>query len=111
FAKWLELMLATHTLRRTLALADTTASLDALTPNVHPQALIAAVRTELGVSRELPAEGIKSRIALRLHRVEVALARRMARGTGVLASIGSCAPFIGLFGTVWGIMDSFVGIS
>ena len=35
----------------------------------------------------------------------------MARGTGVLATIGSTAPFVGLFGTVWGIMDSFIGIS
>ena len=38
-------------------------------------------------------------------------ARNIARGTGVLATIGSTAPFVGLFGTVWGIMNSFVGIS
>ncbi|MGH1601213.1 MotA/TolQ/ExbB proton channel family protein [Campylobacter majalis] len=31
--------------------------------------------------------------------------------TGILASIGSSAPFIGLFGTVWGIMSSFIGIA
>lgn len=30
---------------------------------------------------------------------------------GVLATIGAVAPFVGLFGTVWGIMDSFIGIS
>jgi biopolymer transport protein ExbB len=35
----------------------------------------------------------------------------MARGTGLLATIGSTAPFVGLFGTVWGIMNAFVGIS
>jgi biopolymer transport protein ExbB len=35
----------------------------------------------------------------------------MLRGTGVLATIGATAPFVGLFGTVWGIMNSFVGIS
>jgi biopolymer transport protein ExbB len=29
----------------------------------------------------------------------------------VLATIGSTAPFVGLFGTVWGIMNSFIGIS
>jgi biopolymer transport protein ExbB len=35
----------------------------------------------------------------------------MIRSTGVLATIGATAPFIGLFGTVWGIMNSFIGIS
>ena len=33
------------------------------------------------------------------------------RGTAIIATIGSTAPFVGLFGTVWGIMDSFIGIS
>ena len=36
--------------------------------------------------------------------------RSMARGTGLLATIGATAPFVGLFGTVWGIMNSFIGI-
>jgi biopolymer transport protein ExbB len=39
------------------------------------------------------------------------VSRKISRGTGVLATIGSTAPFVGLFGTVWGIMNSFVGIS
>ena len=38
-------------------------------------------------------------------------ARDMNKGTGVLATIGATAPFVGLFGTVWGIMNSFIGIS
>jgi biopolymer transport protein ExbB len=33
------------------------------------------------------------------------------RGTSVLATIGATAPFVGLFGTVWGIMNSFIGIA
>ena len=50
-------------------------------------------------------------MALRLERVEAAMSRQIARGTGVLATIGATAPFVGLFGTVWGIMNSFIGIS
>jgi biopolymer transport protein ExbB len=56
-------------------------------------------------------EGIKERIASRLERIEAAYGRRILRGTGVLATIGATAPFVGLFGTVWGIMNSFIGIS
>jgi biopolymer transport protein ExbB len=55
--------------------------------------------------------GIKDRIASRLERLELAAVRDMNKGTGVLATIGSTAPFVGLFGTVWGIMNSFIGIS
>ncbi len=56
-------------------------------------------------------EGIKERVASRLERLEAAFARRIGRGTGVLATIGATAPFVGLAGTVWGIMNSFIGIS
>ena len=48
---------------------------------------------------------------MRLSRVEAAMSRRISRGTGMLATIGATAPFVGLFGTVWGIMNSFIGIS
>ena len=56
-------------------------------------------------------EGLKERIASHLERIAGASAREMARGAGLLATIGATAPFVGLFGTVWGIMNSFVGIS
>ena len=56
-------------------------------------------------------EGLKERVASRLARIEAQAARRMSRGTGLLATIGSTAPFVGLFGTVWGIMNAFIGIS
>ncbi|MBP0615717.1 tonB-system energizer ExbB [Jiella sp. KSK16Y-1] len=62
-------------------------------------------------SGELSAEGIKERVAIALARIEANAARSLNRGTGVLATIGSIAPFVGLFGTVWGIMNSFIGIS
>ncbi len=77
--------------------------------------LVASALQEAHLSADLleggRVEGIKERIAARLARVEAAAGRRLARGTGVLASIGATAPFVGLFGTVWGIMNSFIGIS
>src|SRR5258707_6293997 len=74
--------------------------------------LLDAAATELKASSGFPdIEGIKERIASRLDRIEAGYGRRILRGTGVLATIGATAPFVGLFGTVWGIMDSFIGIS
>ncbi|MBD8575350.1 tonB-system energizer ExbB [Pseudomonas syringae] len=56
-------------------------------------------------------EGIKERVSFRLERLVANCGRTMSIGTGVLATIGSTAPFVGLFGTVWGIMNSFIGIA
>jgi biopolymer transport protein ExbB len=56
-------------------------------------------------------EALKERVSWLLERVEAAAGRRIGRGMGLLASIGATAPFVGLFGTVWGIMNSFIGIS
>ena len=64
-----------------------------------------------GVLDHVSDGGVKERIASRLTRMEARAGRRMAKGTGLLATIGSTAPFVGLFGTVWGIMNSFIGIS
>jgi len=73
--------------------------------------LVAAAADELKVSATLSIEGIKERTAIRLDRIEARARQAIARGTGILATIGSTAPFVGLFGTVWGIMHSFIGIS
>jgi biopolymer transport protein ExbB len=73
---------------------------------------LGAAATELKLSPGVADnDGIKERIASRLERIEANCGRRMLRGTGVLATIGATAPFVGLFGTVWGIMNSFIGIS
>jgi len=73
--------------------------------------LVAAAEDELDRSQDLSAEGIKERVAWELERLQGTAARQIGRGMGVLATIGAVAPFIGLFGTVWGIMNSFVGLS
>ena len=56
-------------------------------------------------------EGIKERTGFRLERRVAAAGRHMGRGNGYLATIGAISPFVGLFGTVWGIMNSFIGIA
>jgi biopolymer transport protein ExbB len=43
--------------------------------------------------------------------VQASLAKRLSNGMQFLASVGSTGPFIGLFGTVYGIMNSFIGIA
>jgi biopolymer transport protein ExbB len=73
--------------------------------------LLAMAKDEVDKSRGLSAEGIKERVAWQLERIEVAAGQQIGRGMGVLATIGAVAPFVGLFGTVWGIMNSFIGIS
>lgn len=70
-----------------------------------------AVTAELAASEGTSVDGTKERLDSRLRRLEMRLARRIQRGTGILATIGSVSPFVGLFGTVWGIMNSFVGIA
>ncbi|MGO4739668.1 tonB-system energizer ExbB [Bosea sp. 2KB_26] len=73
--------------------------------------LVQAARDEVRRSADLSDDGIKERVAIALSRREARAGRDMAKGTGLLATIGSTAPFVGLFGTVWGIMNSFIGIS
>jgi biopolymer transport protein ExbB len=73
--------------------------------------IVQSAAREAHLSGDVFDDGFKERVALRLERVESAMSRRIARGTGVLATIGATAPFVGLFGTVWGIMNSFIGIS
>lgn len=73
---------------------------------------VASARLELSLSDPHGATAGKlDRIGSRLKEIEVSAARRIRIGTGILATIGSVGPFVGLFGTVWGIMNSFVGIA
>jgi biopolymer transport protein ExbB len=73
--------------------------------------LVLSTAREAELSGGIVDDAFKERVALRLERVQAAMARRISRGTGLLATIGATAPFVGLFGTVWGIMNAFIGIS
>jgi biopolymer transport protein ExbB len=73
--------------------------------------LITSTAREAELSGEIIDDGFKERVGLRLERVEAAMTRQISRGAGILATIGATAPFVGLFGTVWGIMNAFIGIS
>jgi biopolymer transport protein ExbB len=115
-AKNLELWKAKRRARAAIAVlndTNTLADAHARMPNRRDavaqfvQTAVAEVRSS---ARADPA-ALKERISWLLERVEVAAHRRAGRGMGVVASVGATAPFIGLFGTVWGIMNSFIGIS
>ncbi|HEX3862466.1 MAG TPA: tonB-system energizer ExbB [Stellaceae bacterium] len=114
-AKAIELLSLQRKLRRGLAVLDNAASLaeaSAHLNEVGPDAdLVRAAAVEIAASADGTPDGIKERVGSRLERIEVRLGRVMSRGTGLLATIGATAPFVGLFGTVWGIMNSFIGIS
>src|SRR5690242_19233178 len=114
-AKTLELSGAIRRMRRAAAVLDTAESLrEAAThlPPGSPAALIGAAEQELQLSAGAPnATGLKERIASRLERLQATAIRESLRGSGILASTGATAPFVGLFGTVWGIMNAFIGIS
>jgi len=74
--------------------------------------LLAAAMREARLSAGITSDaGIKERAASRFTEIVRAEARRIRLGMGLLATIGATSPFVGLFGTVWGIMNSFIGIS
>jgi biopolymer transport protein ExbB len=100
---------AQRSLRAARSLADAAPAAGA---SPHVALLIRAVEAELARSPDRrDIEGIKERITARFERIEAGVGRKMMRATGILATIGATAPFVGLFGTVWGIMNSFIGIS
>jgi biopolymer transport protein ExbB len=116
-AKTLLLSRALRGLRKALArIAETRTLAEAqlalgTTENVLSSLLTAAFQ-EVRLSGDSGAdEGIKERAASRFSEIARAEARSMRQGMTILATIGATSPFVGLFGTVWGIMNSFIGIS
>ncbi len=116
-AKTRELKVLVRQQKHTLGIVTTAPSLKAahqqLADGKGTIELINAAADELRLSATVlaDAEGVKERVVSSLERLEAANGRRMTRGTSILATIGATAPFVGLFGTVWGIMNSFIGIS
>ena len=115
-AKMLELRSETRIARKRLAALEQNRTLAeaayATRENSDAVALfVQSAAREENLSDTVFDSGLTDRVALRLERIQAAAARRIARGTGILATIGATAPFGGLFGTVWGIMNSFIGIS
>jgi biopolymer transport protein ExbB len=103
---------ATRKLQRADSLLEATGAIEGGWTRTGAVAdLMQAAARELKRSPDLSAEGVKERLAIALSRIEASAGRSMTRGTGLLATIGATAPFVGLFGTVWGIMNSFIGIS
>jgi biopolymer transport protein ExbB len=116
-AKIIELSLVKNKLRSALArisgarsLAEAQFALGAGggVPSLLIDAAMREARLSAGISSDT---GIKERAASSFAEISRAEARRIRLGMGLLATIGSTSPFIGLFGTVWGIMNSFIGIS
>jgi len=116
-AKTVQISVARRELRSALARIANIRSLSeaqvALGPasNVVGELLSAAVQ-EVKLSDETAHDaGIKERASSRFSEIVRVEARAMRSGMSIIATIGATAPFVGLFGTVWGIMNSFIGIS
>jgi biopolymer transport protein ExbB len=69
--------------------------------------LIVAVE-EIGAGKK---GGVSGRVAQRMAIVQAETGEELSSGMGIFATVGSIAAFVGLFGTVWGIMNSFIGIA
>jgi len=67
-----------------------------------------AAADELGAGKKGSAGG---RVAQRMAIVQAEVGEELSSGMGIFATVGSIGAFVGLFGTVWGIMNSFIGIA
>jgi biopolymer transport protein ExbB len=116
-AKMIELAVARRKLRTALrkiadarSLAEAQFALGSKTGVLS--GFLAAAMREARLSAGISSDtGIKERAGTSFAEISRAEARRIRLGMGLLATIGATSPFVGLFGTVWGIMNSFIGIS
>jgi biopolymer transport protein ExbB len=116
-AKMIELSIVQHRLRGALVRISDSRSLSEAQFSLGANAtvlssLLAAAMREARLSAGISSDaGVKERAASSFAEIVRAEARRIRLGMGLLATIGATSPFVGLFGTVWGIMNSFIGIS
>ncbi|WP_353244316.1 tonB-system energizer ExbB [Providencia sp.] len=119
FSKGLEILVARRRLKdETNAIADVKSLDEAvkIAEGFKGNSITRMLLNEAVTERVLSANstdlsGTKERTSFRLERAVAAISRYMGRGNGYLATIGAISPFVGLFGTVWGIMNSFIGIA
>jgi biopolymer transport protein ExbB len=115
--KFVELAFArrrvTNALRRVNAVRSLDEAHDSLERDRSvARAFVGTALDEARLSADIDNESsIKERVASSFSEITRAEARRVRLGMGLLATIGATSPFVGLFGTVWGIMNSFIGIS
>jgi biopolymer transport protein ExbB len=115
-AKTIELRSAKRKARQAMRVLEQARSLaeadQRIGGNDEPVAkLVRTASIEVQQSSDASAEGLKECVSWLLERIQIAAGRRVGRGMGIIATIGATAPFVGLLGTVWGIMNSFIGIS
>lgn len=119
FSKGIEILIARRRLKYETKAIAAVKSLDEavdIANDFKANSITRMLLNEAIVERTLSANstdlsGTKDRTAFRLERSVAAISRYMGRGNGYLATIGAISPFVGLFGTVWGIMNSFIGIA
>ncbi len=119
FSKGSEVFTARRRLRRELSalapvrtLNEAAEQIDSFSTGSISAQMVRDAQNELELSAgSADNNGIKERTSFRLERRVSAAGRYMGRGNGILATIGAISPFVGLFGTVWGIMNSFIGIA
>nr|WP_301538914.1 tonB-system energizer ExbB [Pseudogemmobacter hezensis] len=116
--KLFEFAFAFAAMRKTARLLASSSDLHAVAAAVADRKgpsvdMIRAADEELRLAEIEPEliPGVRERTDSAMSRIEAGAAARLRAGTGILASIGSLSPFIGLFGTVFGIMNSFLAIA
>ncbi|GLS85884.1 hypothetical protein GCM10010873_08580 [Cypionkella aquatica] len=116
-----ELTLAFRALRRSAQQLTTATTLAAAVRGLHGQRDAASQMARVAADEfanlsEFPtdsayAHAAQQRTRLAMDRIEAGALARLRAGSGLLASIGATSPFIGLFGTVFGIMNAFLAIA